>query len=378
MKPYALAMSEGFRRSIQSRFKGWILSTVIICLLGVSFLLYNAEPRYGGRRISTWMTLYTEGLSENRAQSAIYAMGADAVPHLAARLKVRNDLLARIYERSPVVSGLMDRLFQGGQRFRSVHPQAMVAEDLLINAPKDWDSRIEESMIDMLSQGNSTDQITAFRVLHAFNPDPKRLLPLLRLILQKQQLETSKAALEFIRRKKIDAKPLEDEVIALFQHKDPTLQDKALIVASFSKLDVEKSMPFLKPLLDSMPGSHKKRMAMQLLSSTALPVPEHISYLETGLDDPSDEVRRYAVLGLGGLGHDALDSLEAMLKLLSDEDFGVRMTAADAIGDVGPGAIKAIPELIRTLNNDFSGVGQHCRRAIQKIDPEQAKNIMIR
>jgi HEAT repeat protein len=67
-----------------------------------------------------------------------------------------------------------------------------------------------------------------------------------------------------------------------------------------------------------------------------------------------------------------------MLKLLGDEDFGVRMTAADAIGDVGPGATKAIPELIRTLNNDFSGVGQHCRRAIEKIDPEQAKNIMIR
>ena len=65
------------------------------------------------------MTLYTEGLSLNRAQSAIYAMGADAVPHLAARLKVRNDLLARIYERSPVVSGLMDRLFQSGQRFRN-------------------------------------------------------------------------------------------------------------------------------------------------------------------------------------------------------------------------------------------------------------------
>ena len=349
-----------------------------MCLLGVAYLFYNAEPRHGGRRFSAWMTFYAEGIAPDRAQSAIYSMGTDAVSHLTSRLRVRSGFLARVYESTPVVAGLMDRLFQYGQRSNRVHPQAMIAEDLLKNAPKEWSSVIEKSMMEVLAQGQGRDQITSLRILDTFNPDPKRILPILKSILQTQHPETAKAALEFIRKKKMDAKPLEDEVIALFAHTDPTVQDKALVIASFAKLDAKKAMPPLTLLLDSMPGSHKKRMAMQLLSSIALPVPEHIQYLENGLDDPSDEVRRYAVLGLGGLGQHGLGSLDKMLPLLNDENFGVRMSAADAIGDLGPGASNAIPELIRTLNNDFSGVGQHCRRAIEKIDPEQAKNIMIR
>ena len=371
-------MSEDSKTSIQSRFKRWIPPLAFICLLGVSYLFYNAEPRYGGRRFSAWMTLYAEGISPDRAQTAIYSMGTDAVSHLTSRLQVRSGFLARVYESTPAVAGLMDRLFQYSQRSNRVHPQAMIAEDLLNNAPKEWHSVIIESMVEMLSQGQGRDQVTSLRILGSFKPDPKRLLPIFKSILQKQHPESAKAVLEFIRKQKMDAKPLEDEVIALFGHTNPTVQDKALVVASFAKLDAEKAMPPLKLLLDSMPGSHKRRMAMQLLSSIALPAPEHIQYLESGLDDPSDEVRRYAVLGLGGLGQHALGSLNEMLPLLNDENFGVRMSAADAIGELGPGASKAIPELIRTLNNDFSGVGQHCRRAIEKIDPEQAKNIMIR
>jgi hypothetical protein len=374
----ARVMSEDSKTSIQSRLKRWIPPLALLCLLGVSYLFYNAEPRHGGRRFSAWMTFYAEGISPDRAQSAIYAMGPEAVPHLTSRLRIRSGFLAQLYESNTLVAGLLDRFFQYGQRSNRVHPQAMIAEDLLKNAPKGWDSTIEGSMMQMLLHGQGSDQVTALRILNTYTPDPKRILPILKVILQKQDPETAKAALEFIRKQKMEAKSLEDEVIALFSHSDPTVQDKALIVASFAKLDAEKAMPPLKLLLDSMPGSHKRRMAMQLLSSIALPDPEHIQYLESGLDDPSDEVRRYAVLGLGGLGQHALDSLDDMLPLLNDENFGVRMSAADAIGDLGPGASRAIPELIRTLNNDFSGVGQHCRRAIEKIDPEQAENIMIR
>jgi hypothetical protein len=349
-----------------------------ICLLGVSYLLYNSEPRYDGRRFSAWMTFYEEGIAPSRAQAAIYAMGTGAVPHLTSRLRIRSGLFARLYESNTRVAGLMDRFFQYGLRSNRVHPQAMIAEDLLKNAPEDWQPVIEESMMELLSHGQGRDQITSLRILGFFTPDAEQVSPILKTILHDQESETTKAALEFIRKQKINARPLEDEVIALFSHTDPTVQDKALIVASFSKLDPEKAMPPLTLLLDSMPGSHKKRMAMQLLSSIALPVSEHISYLESGLEDPSDEVRRYAVLGLGRLGQHALGCLNKMLPLLNDENFGVRMSTADAIGDLGSGASRAIPELMRTLNNDFSGVGQHCRRAIEKIDPEQAKNIMIR
>jgi hypothetical protein len=377
-KPCAHVMSEESETSIKSRFKRWMPPLTFLCLLGVSYLFYNTEPRHGGRRFSAWMTFYEEGISPDRAQSAIYAMGTDAVPHLTSRLRNRSVLLRRLYESNPFVAGLMDRFLQYGQRSHRVHPQAMIAEDLLLNAPKAWGTTVQDSMMQLLTQGQGGDQITSLRILEPLNPDPELMIPILKSILQQKNTETAKAVLEFIRKQKWEAKPFENELITLFNHPDLAIQDKALLVATFGKMDAAKAMPALKLHLDTMPGSHKKRMAIQLLSSIALPDPKHIQYLEDGLDDPSDEVRRYSVLGLGRLGEPALGSLDDMLPLLSDENFGVRMSAADAIGDLGSGATKAIPHLIRSLNNDFSGIGQHCRRAIEKIDPEQAKNIMIR
>ncbi len=371
-------MSESSKNSIQSRFKTWVPPLAFICLLGVSWLFYHAEPRHDGRSFSSWMNFYQKGISPDRAQSAIYAMGTDAVPHLASRLRPRSGLLARVYESNTLIAGLMDRFFQYGQRSNRIHPQAMIAEDLLKNAPELWSESVEDSMIQILIHGRGEDQAASLRVLDAYQPDPKQVYPTLKSILRGNNAKTIKAALEFVRNQRWEAKPLEDELIGLFGHSDKTIQNKAVVVAIISKVDANKAMPELKPLLDTMQGSHTRRIAIQLLSAIALPSPEHIRYLEEGLNDPSDEVRRYAVLGLGRLGSSALGSLDGMLKLLSDENFGVRMSAADAIGDLGPGASRAIPQLIRTLNNDFSGIGQHCRRAIEKIDPEQAKNIMIR
>lgn len=371
-------MSEESKVSIQSKLKRWVPPMAFLFLLGVSYLFYNSEPRHGGRRFSEWMTFYSEGISPDRAQTAIYAMGKDSVPHLTSRLRTQSGFLSQIYESHSLIAGFMDRFFQYGARSHRVHPQAMIAEELLKHAPSEWDLMIEESMMELLIHGRGADQVTALRLLSSLNPEAGQMLPVLKSIILQRHPKPTLAALEYIRNSKLDAKPIENEVIALFNHTDTTVQNKALIVATVSQFDAAKAMPLLEPLLNTMPGSHKKRMAMQLLSSIALPVPGHIKHLENGLIDPSDEIRRYAVLGLGRLGEHALESLDDMLPLLSDENFGVRMSAADAIGDLGPGASKAIPELIRTLNNDFSGVGQHCRRAIEKIDPKQAKFIMIR
>ncbi|MDC0325628.1 hypothetical protein OAM01_02610, partial [bacterium] len=191
-------MSEDSTVSIKSRFKHWMPPLAFLCLLGVSYLFYNAEPRHGGRRFSAWMTFYQEGISPHRAQSAIYAMGTDAVSHLTSRLVTRSALMSRVYESNTLVAGLLDRFFQYGQRSNRVHPQAMIAEDLLLNAPEAWKPVIQKSMMQLLAQGQGRDQVTSLRILEPLNPDPEFIIPSLKSILQQKDAEVAKAALEFI------------------------------------------------------------------------------------------------------------------------------------------------------------------------------------
>lgn len=73
------------------------------------------------------------------------------------------------------------------------------------------------------------------------------------------------------------------------------------------------------------------------------------------LKSPNPDVRRLALLTLGGMGASAQGAVPAMLVLLDDEDSGVRSTVADALQDLGPLSAAALPILEQKVRstNDF-------------------------
>ena len=363
-----------------------VLLVVAVCF---AYLYYNSEPRYQGRRFSEWMRLYEQGIDPKRAELAIYAMGPDAVPHLAYCLtSSKPDLLDRmVMSVGRLNQNLAFKLnqatsnwkinFQGNGRSKTGR-ESLIALDILKNAPEPWKPAIISAMKDVLENGSVYRQQPALLVMEHYAADAGPLLEILREILKEGKDSLLRPTLNLLREMGEKASPLGPELIPLFVHPDMSIQSKAIQVGAHIKIDPHEAMPALKPLLDSMPGGHRRMVAVKTLAEIAVPEEEQMLYLEKALDDPSEDIRNDAAYGLGRLGKEAIGSLDALIPLLKDEVIGIRATAATAIGNMGPGAKTAIPFLIESMNNDFSGVGQECRMAIEKIDPEQAKFIIIR
>ena len=121
-----------------------VLLVVAVCF---AYLYYNSEPRYQGRRFSEWMRLYEQGVDPGRAELAIYAMGPDAVPHLAYCLtSSKPGMLDRMvmsvgrlnqslaFKLSQVTSKWRIN-FQGSGRSKNGRA-SLIAQDILKNAPE--------------------------------------------------------------------------------------------------------------------------------------------------------------------------------------------------------------------------------------------------
>jgi hypothetical protein len=389
MKLCGPAMSDSATIPWLARIKRTLPPVLLVVAIGFAYLYYNSEPRYQGRRFSEWMRLYEQGVDPGRAERAIYGMGPDAVPHLAYCLtSSKPGMLDRMvmsigrlnqnlgFKLSQATSRWKIN-FQGSDRSKTGR-ESLIAQDMLKNAPEAWKPAIISAMKEILEKGSVYTQQPALLVMQHYAADAGPLLDALREILKDANGSLLRPTLDLMREMGEKASSLGPELIPLFIHPDMSIQSKAILVGAHIKMDPQEAMPALKPMLDSMPGEHRRMVAVKTLAEIALPEEEQMRYLKEALDDPSEDIRNYAAYGLGRLGVDAIGSLDALIPLLKDEVIGVRATAATAIGNMGPAAKPAIPHLFDTMNNDFSGVGQECRVAIEKIDPEQAKNIIIR
>ena len=74
--------------------------------------------------------------------------------------------------------------------------------------------------------------------------------------------------------------------------------------------------------------------------------------------DKEGEVRRAAILAVGGMGPEAKADVPALIALLADKDAGVRWAAATVLQAIGPPAEAAIPALTKLLK-DPESAGPH-------------------
>ncbi|MDG1891928.1 MAG: HEAT repeat domain-containing protein, partial [Verrucomicrobiota bacterium] len=315
--------------------------------------------------------------ANEQVKARIHAMGPKVVPYLVNRLRQESSL-ARLRQKVFFPARILENFGWVFTSKQTLHPQATVAEALLQEAPSDWEQAIGEAIKPLLLRGGPGEQQVAIRILREHPEVCLDLLSILDHVLVHGDKALILQTLELIRPLGERARPLDRTIVSLFAHTDQTIQCKAILLAPKLLMDAQLVFPRLIPFLNSMPGSYRRRVAVQALAGIATPDAVQIAFLRDALEDPEEDTRHHAARGLGRLGKDALSSLDTLIPLLEDEVVGIRMTAADAIGNMGVEAADAIPGLIRAMNNDFSGVGQHCRRAIEKIDPAKAKFIIVR
>jgi len=279
-----------------------VLLVVAVCF---AYLYYNSEPRYQGRRFSEWMRLYEQGVDPGRAELAIYAMGPDAVPHLAYCLtSTKPGMLDRmVMSVGRLNQSLAFKLSQATSKWKlslqgngraKKGRESLIAQDLLKNAPEPWKPDIIFAMKDLLENGSVYQQQPALLVMEHYASDAGPLVGALREIIKDGNDSLLWPTLDLLREMGELASPLGPELIPLFAHPDMSIQSKAVLVGSRIKIDPHEAMPALKPMLDSMPGEHRRLVAVQTLAAIAVAEEEQIKYLVEALDDPSEDIRNHA------------------------------------------------------------------------------------
>jgi HEAT repeat protein len=106
---------------------------------------------------------------------------------------------------------------------------------------------------------------------------------------------------------------------------------------------------------------------------------EVIPKLIETLKDEDKTIANWAALDLGKFGADAKAAVPAMIEAVEDPSLGAdrhqvdRSYAITALRDIGPEAKAAVPSLKKTLNDPDKYVADNARSALERIDPQPAK-----
>lgn len=113
----------------------------------------------------------------------------------------------------------------------------------------------------------------------------------------------------------------------------------------------------------------------ELNNPAAVDNPAGVSVLVQLLQDSDPHIRGTAALEIANYSPPTGPAVPILIDLLEDPDPYVRANAAMSL--LGSKAKEAVPSLLRLLNDEDLGVRQAARQAICEIDPEAAAKAMI-
>jgi outer membrane protein assembly factor BamB len=193
-----------------------------------------------------------------------------------------------------------------------------------------------------------------------------RSLPLLRLLLNRDNEELHNVIFEIIRRIGPPAIPL---LADLLRHQWASIRRNAADAFIDLAPHTESIQPALRRALrdeDSMVAGDAAR-ALGALGPRASP---SVGALVRTLSHQDSYVRVYAAEALASIGPGASAATLDLARALSDTIPGVRWAACEALATIGPAAAAAVPQLINALKDRFLYVRICAAGALGSIGPK--------
>ena len=101
-----------------------------------------------------------------------------------------------------------------------------------------------------------------------------------------------------------------------------------------------------------------------------------VAPLMEALSDKDPFVRSQAAWALGQFEAGAVSAAVALARALSDESEAVQISVIEALGSIGAGAMEAVPELERARGNRQAGLGRFVATALARIQGEGTEAVL--
>lgn len=144
--------------------------------------------------------------------------------------------------------------------------------------------------------------------------------------------------------------------------------DRAAIALLIGRIGPQAApaLPFLSRLVREDVDAKVRKQSLYAASRIATDA-EAATMFQAALDDPDDDIRKMAVLRLGGLGLAASPAVASLAKSLKDKNDDVRWYAAQSLAKLGPHAASATGPLANALADPNQKVSRAAAQSLVTI-----------
>jgi hypothetical protein len=314
-----------------------LLVVVATAVVAAAVLFYFlSEPCYRGHRLTYWVEqLWTAGADQERARTALRAIGPKAVPCLLN--KVRFDEAER-------------RRMELWEKLPSVLQEAIPAPEA--------NTRLRQKIPYAISLVGATAVPQLLRGIQDEDRDVRL---------------TSAQAIACLGDR---ADSATGRLIALLGHTNRGVRANVILAISQMGMSRTQAIPALVLALSDEPYAAAERpvllreSAARALGGMGSVATSAVPKLTMLLNDPSPTMRLAAASALWQIQRDTNLVYQVMEQLEKPQPIHTYRAFLDLLAQMGTAATPAVPEILRTMTNWGTDMSRSIRRTLSRIDPE--------
>jgi hypothetical protein len=299
-----------------------VLGLCVAVVVALVHRLYDNEPRYRGQRLMDWVEqLDAPGAEQRQAQTAIHAIGTNAIPFLlrSVRQNAWQQNKVAVWSKLPA-------------RMQEIVPAPDSDYDLRLNkvpiALSLFGGAALPSLITAAQDHNVDVQFVAVRAIGMMGPGGESALPTLIPLLAQTN--------EFIR---------------------------TTVASAIGQIGPIRTQA-IPALVAALPETAGTLGAIGPEAQAAVPA------LTALLDNPTEYVRLNAATALWQITHNTNLLYRVIAELEKRQGYANYKGFLHLLGEMGPAAKPAVPAILKSMNNWGTDVSRPVRPVLLRIDPD--------